>query len=115
MCPHSAGSVPSIPPLIDHLTYLCLRTPRASKDADASKVLWPMTRSSSAATIGYYAAAITLGLGTAVVGPSLDGLARRSGVTIGAIGIVFTTASMGYLFGALSSGRWFDRLPGHRV
>jgi FHS family Na+ dependent glucose MFS transporter 1 len=74
-----------------------------------------MTRSSTAATIGYYAAAITLGLATAVVGPSLDGLARRSDATIGAIGIIFTTTSIGYLFGALSSGRWFDRLPGHRV
>ena len=74
-----------------------------------------MTRSSTAATVGYYAAAITLGLGTAVVGPSLDGLARRTGATIAAIGIIFTTTSIGYLFGALQSGRWFDRLPGHRV
>ena len=74
-----------------------------------------MTRSTTAATIGYYAAAITLGLGTAVVGPSLDGLARRTGATVAAIGIVFTTTSIGYLFGALQSGRWFDRLPGHRV
>ena len=74
-----------------------------------------MTRSPTVATLGYYAAAITLGLGTAVVGPSLDGLARRTGATLATVGIVFTTTSIGYLFGALSSGRWFDRLPGHRV
>ncbi|HTO57545.1 MAG TPA: MFS transporter [Pseudomonadales bacterium] len=74
-----------------------------------------MARTSTAATVGYYAAAITLGLGTAVVGPSLDALARRTESSIGDIGIVFTTTSIGYLFGALQSGRWFDRLPGHRV
>jgi FHS family Na+ dependent glucose MFS transporter 1 len=74
-----------------------------------------MPRPSTTATVGYYAAAITIGLATAIVGPSLDALARRTGSTVAAIGIVFTTTSIGYLFGALSSGRWFDRLPGHRV
>jgi FHS family Na+ dependent glucose MFS transporter 1 len=74
-----------------------------------------LPRSSPGPTAAYYAAAITLGLGTAVVGPSLDSLARRTGATLAATGIVFTTTAIGYLFGALSSGRWFDRSPGHRV
>ena len=74
-----------------------------------------MPKPRTAATIGYYAAAITLGLGTAVVGPALDALARRTESSLGDIGVVFTTTSIGYLFGALQSGRWFDRMPGHRV
>ena len=74
-----------------------------------------MAPSRTAATVGYYTAAITLGLGTAVVGPALDALARRTEASIGDIGIVFSTTAIGYLFGALQSGRWFDRLPGHRV
>ena len=58
---------------------------------------------------------LTLGFGTAVVGPTLPVLARQTHASIGALGIVFSAMSVGYLFGALRSGKWFDRLSGHRV
>jgi FHS family Na+ dependent glucose MFS transporter 1 len=58
---------------------------------------------------------LALGFGTAVIGPTLPVLAQQTHTPIGSLGIVFTTTSVGYLFGALRSGRWFDHLPGHRV
>jgi len=58
---------------------------------------------------------LTLGFGTAVVGPTLPVLAQQTHTPIGSLGIVFTATSVGYLFGALRSGKWFDRLSGHRV
>ena len=67
------------------------------------------------ATAAYYAAMLTLGFGTAIVGPTLAGLAERTHASIGAIGVVFTATALGYLIGSLLSGRWFDQLPGHRV
>lgn len=67
------------------------------------------------ATAAYYASMLTLGFGTAIVGPTLAGLAARTNSSLGAIGIVFTATALGYLIGSLLSGRWFDRLPGHRV
>lgn len=67
------------------------------------------------ATAAYYASMLTLGFGTAVVGPTLAGLAKHTHASIGAIGVVFTATALGYLVGSLLSGRWFDWLPGHRV
>ncbi len=67
------------------------------------------------ATGAYYASMLTLGFGTAIVGPTLAGLAQRTHSSIGVIGVVFTASALGYLVGSLLSGRWFDRLPGHRV
>ncbi|HTK97688.1 MAG TPA: MFS transporter [Pseudomonadales bacterium] len=67
------------------------------------------------ATAAYYASMLTLGFGTAIVGPTLAGLAARTHASIGAIGVVFTASALGYLVGSLLSGHWFDRLPGHRV
>jgi MFS transporter, FHS family, Na+ dependent glucose transporter 1 len=67
------------------------------------------------ATAGYYAAMISLGLGSAVIGPTLAGLAQQTHAPISAMGIVFSALSLGYLVGSLQSGHWFDRLPGHRV
>ena len=58
---------------------------------------------------------LTLGFGTAIVGPTLAALSQRTHSSIGAIGVVFTASALGYLVGSLLSGRWFDRLPGHRV
>ncbi len=73
------------------------------------------SRERAIATAAYYASMLALGFGTAVVGPTLAGLASRTGSSIGVIGIVFTATALGYLFGSLLSGRWFDRLSGHRV
>ena len=72
-------------------------------------------RERAIATAAYYASMLALEFGTAVVGPTLAGLASRTGSSIGTIGIVFTATALGYLFGSLLSGRWFDRLSGHRV
>jgi MFS transporter, FHS family, Na+ dependent glucose transporter 1 len=58
---------------------------------------------------------LALGFGTAVVGPTLAGLSSQTGASLAALGSVFTATSVGYLLGSLQSGRWFDRLPGHRV
>lgn len=58
---------------------------------------------------------LALGFGTAVVGPTLAGLSSQTGASLASLGIVFTATSLGYLLGSLLSGRWFDRLPGHRV
>jgi len=58
---------------------------------------------------------VALGLAFAVIGPTLAGLARQTGSDIGEIGILFSALSVGGFLGSLLSGRWFDRLPGHRV
>ena len=65
------------------------------------------------ATIGYYAAFIVLGAVGAALGPTLPDLARQTGVTLKAIGVVFTARSLGYLLGSSQGGRLYDHLPGH--
>ena len=64
-------------------------------------------------TAAYYLAFISLGLVTAVLGPTLPGLAKNTGSTLGQISLLFTTRSFGYLLGSLQGGRLYDRLPGH--
>ena len=66
-------------------------------------------------TGAYFAALVGLGLADAALGPTLPGLAMQTGVTIGAISVLFTARSLGYLCGSLLSGRLYDRLPGHAV
>lgn len=66
-------------------------------------------------TIGYYAAFVVFGAATAALGPTLPNLAEHAGTTLSAISFLFTARSLGYLIGSLSSGRVFDRLPGHPV
>jgi FHS family Na+ dependent glucose MFS transporter 1 len=68
-----------------------------------------------ARTIGYYAGFIALGLTTASLGPTLPGLAEHTGAHLNEISFLFTAKSLGYLVGSLRGGRWYDRLPGHRV
>jgi FHS family Na+ dependent glucose MFS transporter 1 len=67
------------------------------------------------ATAGYYAAFIGLGAAAAVIGPTLPGLARQTHTQLGALGLVFTARSLGYMGGSLLPGRLYDRLPGHLV
>lgn len=52
---------------------------------------------------------------TAVLGPSLPGLAENTRTRLGEIGVLFTARSFGYLLGSLGLGRAFDRLPGHTL
>ena len=64
-------------------------------------------------TAVYYLAFILLGLSSALLGPTLNVLAEHTGSTLGAISIVFTTYSVGYLLGSALAGRVYDRFRGH--
>ncbi len=68
-----------------------------------------------AKTAAYYGAFIILGLTSAVVGPTLPALAENTQTGLGDIGLLFTATSLGYLSGALVSGRLYDVARGHRV
>lgn len=66
-------------------------------------------------TLSYYAAFIALGLSSAVLGPTLLGLAEQTGSTLSQISYLFTARALGYLGGSLLGGRLYDRLPGNRT
>jgi FHS family Na+ dependent glucose MFS transporter 1 len=66
-------------------------------------------------TAAYFLAFITLGLATAALGPALPYLADQTGSELSQISILFTAKATGYLLGSLIGGRFYDRLPGHRV
>ncbi len=72
---------------------------------------WSKTAKQSTAV--YFAAFITIGLVSAVLGPTLPALAANTGTIVGAIGFLFTARSLGYMIGSLFGARLFDRLPGH--
>ncbi len=69
---------------------------------------WPQT-------LGYYAAFVALGLIGSLLGPSLTGLAKNTGVQLDQISILFTARSLGYLLGSLLAGRVYDRRPGNKL
>lgn len=66
-------------------------------------------------TAGYFAAFIVLGAAVAALGPTLPDLAQQTHTALGAISLLFTARSLGYLLGALQGGAVYDRLPGHPV
>ncbi|MDM8527426.1 MFS transporter [Anaerolineales bacterium HSG24] len=66
-------------------------------------------------TLAYYVAFIGLGLANSSLGPTLPSLAANTHSTLSQISILFIARSAGYLIGALSSGRLYDRLAGHKV
>jgi FHS family Na+ dependent glucose MFS transporter 1 len=61
----------------------------------------------------YYYAFIALGILDASLGPTLPWLAERTGVELGATGLLFTVRASGYVLGSFVVGRMFDKLPGH--
>jgi fucose permease len=61
-------------------------------------------------TFGYYGLFICLGLGMAIVGPTLKLLACQTGSTTDAMGWLFFCGSVGYTLGTLLGGRLFDRV-----
>ncbi|MGB9357371.1 MAG: MFS transporter [Acidimicrobiia bacterium] len=63
----------------------------------------------------FYAAIFFEGIMLSSVGPVLPELRDRTGSTLGAIGILFTANSLGYILGSLAAGRSFGRLPGNYV
>ncbi|NBB91049.1 MAG: MFS transporter, partial [Spirochaetes bacterium] len=72
-------------------------------------------RRPEAATTGYFWALFTLGLAAASIGPSLAGLARNTGATLGAASIVFAAYRAGFVGGAFLGGALLDRLRGHPI
>lgn len=68
-----------------------------------------------AKTVGYFAAFVVLGLVTASLGPTLPGLAERTGTDLAEISLLFTTWSLGYLLGSVLAGWLYDRVPSHPV
>lgn len=67
-------------------------------------------------TFGYYGLFVCLGLGMAIVGPTIPDLARQTGSTQDAIGWLFFGGSVGYTLGTLLGGRLFDRIAhGHAL
>jgi FHS family Na+ dependent glucose MFS transporter 1 len=64
---------------------------------------------------GYYAGFIALGLVSAVLGPTLPGLAENTHTALGDMGFLFSARSLGYLLGSRQAGRLYDRGAGHRL
>lgn len=62
----------------------------------------------------YYAVFISLGLVTAVIGPTLPGLAERTSSNLAQISVLFAARSLGYLLGSSINGRLYDRGGGNK-
>ncbi len=67
---------------------------------------WPTTSA-------YYVVFIIIGVGAALLGPSLPSLAKKTGSLLGDMSIMFSARSLGYLLGAFVVGRLYDRGAGH--
>ena len=61
----------------------------------------------------FYVAILFEGIMLSSIGPVLPELRDRTGSTLGAIGILFTANSLGYILGSLAAGRSFGRFPGN--
>lgn len=66
-------------------------------------------------TAAYFVAFVTMGLTMCSLGPTLPGLAGRTGTGLGEASVLFAARSLGIMLGSLRGGRWFDRVPGHPV
>jgi MFS transporter, FHS family, Na+ dependent glucose transporter 1 len=66
-------------------------------------------------TAVYYLGFICLGMATAVLGPTLQGLAKNTASTLAQISSLFLLVSFGYLLGSFATGRVYDRVRGHPV
>lgn len=66
-----------------------------------------------ALTAGYCAAFVALGLTTGSLGPTLPGLAAQTHARVGAVGLLLTARSLGFLLANLRAGRLYDRRAGH--
>lgn len=68
-----------------------------------------------AQTAAYFLTFVSLGMVAAVWGPTLPGLAARTGVGLSQISIVLSVYPLGRLVGFLVGGRLYDRVAGHWV
>jgi FHS family Na+ dependent glucose MFS transporter 1 len=66
-------------------------------------------------TAAYYLLFIGLGLGSAVLGPTLPLLAEQTHSRVGAMGFLFLAGSLGYTVGTLAGGRIYGRPRDHRI
>jgi FHS family Na+ dependent glucose MFS transporter 1 len=66
-------------------------------------------------TISYFVAFVALGMAMASLGPTLPGLTQQTHSSLSNISFLFTVRSFGFLLGSLSSGKFYDRMPGHKV
>jgi FHS family Na+ dependent glucose MFS transporter 1 len=66
-------------------------------------------------TAVYYLVFILLGLTLAAEGPTLLKLAEHTASEIDEISLIFFFGALGYLVGSYTSGRLYDRLPGHQL
>ena len=66
-------------------------------------------------TAVYYLGFICLGIATAVLGPTLQSLAKNTHSTLAQISSLFLVSSFGYLLGSFGSGRVYDRVKGHPI
>lgn len=66
-------------------------------------------------TPGYFWALFALGLTAASIGPALPRLAEGTGVSLGAVSLVFAAYRGGFIVGSLGGGSLLDRLRGNRV
>src|SRR6185295_8842171 len=59
------------------------------------------------------AAMVSIGLISGSFGPTLSHLAANTGTNLQGISVIFVAFPIGYIAGALLTGRLLDRLPGH--
>ena len=78
------------------------------------QITW-LKKETTQRTFGYYSLFICLGLGMAIIGPTLRALASQTGSSLARIGVLFPAGAVGYTIGTLIGGRLIDRVPGHRV
>ena len=64
-------------------------------------------------TLGYFCAIGVVGMSAASLGPTLLGLAEHTQSQLSQISLIFTARQLGYILGALATGRIYDRIPGH--
>lgn len=64
-------------------------------------------------TTAYYLVFILLGLANAAFGPTLLKLAEHTASEINEISWIFFFSALGYLAGSYTSGKLYDRVPGH--
>ena len=65
--------------------------------------------------LAYYSAALLLGLMLTSIGPCLDAFEEQTGSSTGAIALLFTASSLGYIAGSILAGRLYARIAGNRA